>query len=174
MRRKILVGLAALVLLALGVAAGYALALVRHPGRLVTIKLNNPGDPGVRPEHWQFPEAQRVKWTEGGNIATLGQALPGPAGGLFVTPASFDDVLKFYSERFGPDGTRVDFQGAGTNIDFAAVHCLHVDDSNKPEGKGARTVRLQTFSRKTVDYRVVVVVSRAEGDAHTHIVLVHQ
>lgn len=123
-------------------------------------------------EAWHYPGAESNGSGSAGGPGLLRlNAGPVRRAGL-TTPDSFEDVLGFYAGHAGYDWRTAGVSGARATraglLDEEAL--VYSTDSTRPDGK-PRPVRVQAVGRRTATHDVTVVISRAEGEEHTHVVL---
>ena len=128
-----------------------------------------PDTPGVLPpppaDHWTYPDSKELM-RSGDQEKFLA---------VFVTPDDFDAVARFYHRQISqagglPEGN-IDALRAGlSSSGFGRGTYCYAVDAGQPDGK-PRKARDATFAVRSQGYDLNVFVSRAEGEAYTHITL---
>ena len=119
-------------------------------------------------DHWTYPGSALVART-GLNQSVFT---------ILATPDDFDSVARFYSDRIGAT------TGLGDNFDpqrnetvtrgFAWGTYTRASDSRQmTDGVSPRKVRVWAFEVRSQVYDLNVVVNRAEGEAHTHVIITY-
>jgi hypothetical protein len=143
-------------LLALAAVLAAPLALAQKGRRVPT--------PGFRALLYPF----RV---EGGS----GQGGSGHGHARFVTAHDLADVVAFYERATGEKLTP-DEPGAGEASEGSAGSRFFCDDSAGPPRTGSpqrprRPLAVRFLSKHTATYDLALVITRAEGERYTHVVL---
>ena len=110
MRKRLLLTVAILVVVALAFGAGVLVQQRHQLARVGAIKifardfvgLDDPVPPSPPWDEWLYPKADAIGSSQGQDLTTGGQ-LAQPAGryAVLVTPDAFEDVARFYAEE-GP------------------------------------------------------------------------
>jgi hypothetical protein len=131
---------------------------------------------------WQYPDSKEQGSSKGGGGLMNGVTV-GPIYSVeLTTPDDLDKVLKWYAKKFGgeiiavPTGSG-SLGGFDSNNKDDPVINGNVILSNRPsDDRGAgslRPVKMKVISVRTPRYDLVVNVSRAEGESHTHVVVTY-
>jgi len=183
MRRLALV-LAILVLTAGAFAAGYYL----HSWRGTTNTSFMPWQKAqlkTPPEwtEWQYPDSKEQGSGKGGG-GTVNGLTAGPIYSVsLTTPDDLDKVLKWYAKKFDNDIIAVP-TGSGSlgkmNTENKEDPIINADvllastRPNEERDNGTlRPVQMKVISVRTPRYDLVINVSRAEGESHTHIIVTY-
>ena len=113
---------------------------------------------------WQYPGIKMphgATMSDGGNPATPSTKLQT----VMTTPDSFEQVLKFYSKKFG-----VEQDGDKTVIKPDAADPKSVTTQDDSQN---RPMKLHVFTINKQETSTTLVVSRADGEKETHIVWTH-
>ena len=113
---------------------------------------------------WQYPNIKMphgATMSDGGNPATPSTKLQT----VMTTPDSFEQVLEFYSKKFG-----VEQEGEKTVIEPDAADPKSVTTQDDSQG---RPVQVHVFTINKQESSTTLVVSRADGEKETHIVWTH-
>jgi hypothetical protein len=186
MRRRIMVVIAAVVLLlgaiALGVLAQqrYQLARIRAGENLARdlAGLNDPVPPAPGWEEWQYPKARVMGSAASAAVSVSGK--PAHAGGhyaVLVTPDDFETVALFYTSRmkFADAAAMARSRSAvSSEGNIQGESSVVLDDSREAqENANAEDVRAKCLAYRSPSYDVTVFLSRGAGDSHTHIMLLY-
>jgi hypothetical protein len=179
---KFVLAVAVLVLIAGAFAGGYYLCYWQNPAQIVA---NPPKErkPTAPPDwkEWQYPDSQEGNSGKGGG-GMMGGVSVGPIYDVVLTTS--DDLVKvhaWYAKKFDSEIIAVP-TGAGSNtkmnsedkddpiinFDVTLDNTLPKDDRDKG---GARPVRAKVISIRTPRYALAINISRADGEAHTHIII---
>ena len=124
-------------------------------------------------ETWHYPGAVSNGSNSAGARGLLNLSVAPARSTLLATPDSFEDVMRFYAGKAGLNWATAGTSGAQSArtglLDGESL--VYMTDSTRLGDGQPRPVRLQTLGRRTVTYDVAVIVSRAEGEGHTHVVL---
>jgi hypothetical protein len=138
--------------LALGFAAGLAY-LTFH--RAVT---------GGSLEDWHYPGATSTSTSGAGVGSPFGPPLM-TRGSMQATTDSFTDVAQFYATKMG-----MNLPSSGTGSRASGTESVtYQADSTGP--RGPRPVKSQAFARRERGGSVVVFITRADDEDHTHVLL---
>jgi hypothetical protein len=166
--KRVGLGLAAILLLAVGFGAGW-LTRGQASGQSTA-----PGQPGEvsrvgwqptkedDPVFWRYPKGDPAGSSQGGPQYIA----------RFTTPDDIATVAAWYGERLGsgaiPVGQAGTGSGGGPDLYFAAC-----DDSFRPGSVPAapRGVKVGVGARSSPASAVTVALSRADGEDRTHIVV---
>jgi hypothetical protein len=145
-------GLGLLAGLAFGFAAGLAY-LTFH--RAVTV--------GAL-EDWHYPGASSTSTSGAGVGSPFGPPLM-TRGSMQTTPDSFEQVLQHYALKMNVSTAT---SGSGSRAS-GNESVTYQSDSRGP--RGPRPVKSQAFARRERGGSVVVFITRADGEEHTHVLL---
>jgi hypothetical protein len=134
--------------------------------------------------YWSYPDAELQSGGSGGGITLNDEILIPPTyKAIWTTPDSFEDVIRFYSEHLGfEDSDRfmerqpIAGQGyRGTDTADGPDFKHHIRDNRIPNELRdiLRPVRVESFVRRCRSYFLTVFITRADGENHTHIVVVY-
>jgi hypothetical protein len=188
--RKLVSVLAILVLVGAAFAGGYYLHLCQSMGHVVAIGevpslVSTEPRPAKPPEWtaWQYPGSTEGGSSKGGG-GTLNRVRVGPIYSVILTtPDDLDKVLEWYANKFDSEIIAVP-TGSGS---MSRVNTANQDDpvingnvmlaSDRPSDDRAqgrwRPVRMKVISVRTPRYDLVLNVSRADGESHTHVVVTY-
>jgi len=141
--------------LAFGFAAGLAY-LTFH--RAVT---------GESLEDWHYPGATSTSTSGAGVGSPFGPPLM-TRGSMQTTTDSFADVAAHYAKKAGVDVQSVQASGSGSRASGESSVSYQAD-SHGP--RGPRPMKSQAFARRDRGGSVVVFITRADGEDHTHVSL---
>jgi hypothetical protein len=181
---------AIVVLIALAFAGGYILRLWQSaphtPGTAQAlfgaVKAPKPKAPPEWTE-WRYPGSTEQGSSKGGG-GTMNGLTVGPIDSVILTtPDDFEKVLEWYANKFDSPVIAVP-TGSGSlgkfnteNTDDPIINANVMLASNRPgdeRDKGTwRPVRMKVISARTPRYDLVINVSRAEGESHTHVVVTY-
>ena len=108
-------------------------------------------------DEWRYPQAKMphgARMSDGGNASL--QSLKCSA--VLTTPDPIEKVIAFYSDKLKDDPAKDKIEGKSVN---------DLDDSPR------RPITLRVFSVNTASSSTSLVISRAEGEAETHIAWSH-
>ncbi len=117
---------------------------------------------------WEYPGAKRLSAWRGGPLQTA----------LYVTSDDLAKVLKHYGEKLGHD-LPVDVAATGGNLKAETDRqTASFNDSFQPFDEKAkkyppRPVAMHVAVQNTKAYTVTLVISRVDGEKHTHIALTY-
>jgi hypothetical protein len=126
-------------------------------------------------EQWAYPGAKKVASASGGAVWVGNQAVTQHYGHAYETADGLDKVVQFYAAKLGNVGSRSapGMTGSFTTSDPQDVHnALYVADGLPPTTP-ARSLQVQSFGLRTLDYDVAVFVSRADGEDKTHVLVIY-
>lgn len=130
-------------------------------------------------DEWKYPDISYEFSTATGASGHIGGESFRPQT-CFVgaTKDDFEKVVKYYAEKCGPDQSETEIGGGtDTGIHGRVQSCRYLDDSARPfdgNRQEVRPVKLKMFALQSKEFNLTVTLSRAEGEAETHIVIVHQ
>ncbi|MFL5341420.1 MAG: hypothetical protein ACJ8F7_14845 [Gemmataceae bacterium] len=179
MRRFILRSIVVLMVGALGAGIGYAVGYARGQwyGFAAACDVAAAEKP-ANWDDWKYPNISRQFTTSthgGGHLA--GRAFRPQSCMVAATSDDFGKVVQHYAAKCGPEESRMNFGGVGLQLSGSMTNCRHLDDSARPSAGGEnppRPVSLKAFALQTGEFALTVIVSRAEGEKETHVILVHQ
>lgn len=186
MRRRILISAATIAAAAVAFGAGvvvqrqYQLAPIRVAEAAVRdlTGLDDPVPPAPPWDEWHYPNAEVKASVQGSSLRVMGE-LVRPAGryAVLVTTDEFEDVARFYAAKThfeAPDAmakSRSAVSSYGT-LQGESNHLLDdFDDPNDPQK--SRPVRAKCMIRRCPSYDLTVFITRADGEAQTHVVLLY-
>jgi hypothetical protein len=188
--RKLGAVLAVLVLVGVAFAGGYYLHLYQSVGRAVGIaevlspaaKAPKPAKPPEWTE-WQYPGSAEGGSSKGGGGTANGVSVGPIYSVILTTPDDLDKVLEWYAKKFGNEIIAVP-TGSGSlgemntaNADDPIINANVMLASGRPSDDPARgtwrPVRMKVISVRTPRYDLVINVSRAEGESHTHVIVTY-
>jgi hypothetical protein len=116
---------------------------------------------------WEYPGAKKLSLQVGGPLVT----------GVYVTTDDLAKVLKFYGEKLGTDLAPKEPTAGGVE-GSADKQTASVQDSVRPFDDKAKTyplrdVAIHVGTQNAKGYAVTLVVSRAKGEDHTHVVITY-
>jgi hypothetical protein len=116
---------------------------------------------------WEYPGAKKLSGQVGGPLVT----------GVYVTGDDLAKVLKWYGEKLGTDLAPREPTAGGVE-GGADKQTASFQDSVRPFDDKAKTypprdVAVHVGVQNTKGYAVTVVVSRARGEDHTHVVITY-
>lgn len=179
MRRMVLLSIALLAVWTVGAGIGYFVGYQRgnwHGFAAVCEK--SAVEQSANWEDWKYPNISQQFATSsaaGGHVA--GQAFRPQTCLVWATSDDFEKVVQHYATKCGPEQSRIDFEGSGQQLRGGVTNCRHLDDSKRHVASGEyppRPVKLKTFALQTAEFALTVIISNAEGEKETHIILVHQ
>jgi len=185
MNRWILIGVA-VVIVAVSFCAGL---LVQRQYQLASINaaeeifrditgLDDPVPPAPLWEDWMYPDAESKGSVTGSELRIKGKLIR-PAGryAVFVTPDDFETVAGFYADKTGFENvddaasSRSAVSSSGT-LQGESNHLLDdFEDAVQPQK--SRPVRVKCLIRRCPSYDMNVLINRADGENHTHILLLY-
>lgn len=186
MRRRILITVA---MIAAGAVAFGAGVMVQRQYQLAPIRvaeaavrgltgLDDPVPPAPPWEEWRYPNAEFKASIQGSSLRVMGE-LVRPAGryAVLVTTDEFEDVARFYAGKThfeAPDAiakSRSAVSSYGT-VQGESNHLLDdFDDPSDPQK--SRPIRAKCMIRRCPSYDLTVFITRADDEAHTHVVLLY-
>ena len=188
--RKFTSVLAIAVLIGVAFAGGYFLRLWQSTGHAVGMaEVFSVASKGPKPKappewtEWQYPESTEGGSSKGGG-GTVNDLSVGPIYSVILTtPDDLDKVLEWYAKKFDSEIIAVP-TGSGSlsrmnteNQDDPIISANVLLASNRPSNdrdKGPwRPVRMKVISVRTPRYNLVINVSRAEGESHTHVIVTY-
>jgi len=158
----------------IGVAAAAAQPLLDFTRGLST----EGGESGPAPplEHWRYPGAIDHGSGRGSSLAINGKVVtPAPEYLVLATADDYEQVAAHY-------GTKLGFVAAGdfgisgmTNkTSTESGFQLALADGKDPgPGSEARPVRVLCLRQTCASYTAVAFITRAENEAHTHVILLY-
>ncbi len=179
MRRRLLIGVGLLNLFAAGIGLGmfvqYRLQLgvaeaATRPFLEFARGMSGEGasEPAPPLEHWRYPGATEQGRGRGPSLAINDQTVkPASEHLMFTTPDDYDKVLSFYGSKGGNTSGI-----SGDAITGIRIY-LSQADGRDPVTNGPRPVRVQCLRETRASYDVVVFITRAEKEAHTHVILLY-
>jgi len=126
-------------------------------------------------QEWKYPGITvEVSTSRGMEGHILGQVIRPQVCFIGTTPDEFDKVVAHYAEKCPESRLPAEFGTEG--VRGTVVQSNQLDDSctSTRRGNPPRPVKLKGFAVQTASYSLVVIISRAEGEKETHILLVHQ
>jgi hypothetical protein len=188
MRKRLLIGICLLALFAAGVGLGMfvqyrlQIAVAEATARQVLDLARgfagegDPGPPAPALEDWHYPGAIEQGSIKGTSLEINGQIVkPAPIYVLWGTPDDYDKVVAFYAEKGG--FKQIGGQGFEGNTRGESNVVLS-DDWNperNPDGSGkSRPIRALCLRRRCGSYDLAIFITRAQGEGHTHIVLLYE
>ncbi|MSR79898.1 MAG: hypothetical protein EXS11_04145 [Gemmataceae bacterium] len=192
MPKRIVATLAIIILVALAFGAGvlaqrqYQLAPIRAAEEFARSKLvwdsftglDDPIPPAPRWEAWLYPDAKSKGSIQGSSTRLMGK-LVRPAGSyaVFVTANKFEDVAHFYAEQSNfedVDNVAKSKLAVSSHGNFKGESNHLLDDFvDATDPQKSRPVRVKCMLRRCSSYDLTVFISRAEGENHTHILLLY-
>jgi hypothetical protein len=186
MRRRFLIGISVLVLFGTGFGVG---VLVQYR---LQIGLNaadarsfldfarglsgEGGESGPAPslEYWRYPGAAEHSSGRGPSLVINGQTVkPAAEYLLLATTDDYQKVAAYYGTKLGFRATG-DFgiSGMTNQTSTEAGFQLALADGQDPDLPGnARPMRVLCLRQSCASYSVVVFITRADKEGHTHVIL---
>jgi len=123
-------------------------------------------------DDWRYPDAHEQGKLEGTSVEINGrQVIPPPYGARWTTSDDYDKVVAFYAGKGGFKHTNGQYFEANTQGESNIV----LSDDQLPDGSvKSRPVHALCLRRRCASYDLTVFISRAETEAHTHIVLLYE
>jgi hypothetical protein len=115
-------------------------------------------------EDWMYPGATSTSSTGAGVATPFGPPMM-TRGSMQTTTDSFTDVAQHYATRMG---VSLPASGSGSRASGDSSVTYHAD-SQGPEGP--RPMKSQAFARRERGGSVVILITRADGEDDTHILL---
>lgn len=126
----------------------------------------------VNLDSWKYP-AMTVDSSQIGITGHVAGIIFNPQNFLKGTsPDQFDQVVSFYAQRC-PE-SRVDVGLGAQHVDSSVIQSISIDDGVRAIGGFARPVRIMTFAVQTDTFDLFIMISRADTEAETHILLIQQ
>jgi hypothetical protein len=192
MKKLALIVVGLLASLAVGAAGGYAVGRHGLPGSPADAKTGEsapdwkdlPGSPADAKtgesapdwKEWKYPECSEHESSTGGGTQTSSGGVPPHFCLVMATPDDYERVLRYYGDKAGIPGLEQG-SGAGTKVNTGGPQ-VHVEewfvlnDSHPPNrATQSRPVKMKMFGRRTLTYDLTMLISRANDEKHTHIVL---
>ncbi len=186
--RKFSVIIGALLIFLIGSIFG---ALIRHglqnfANGIARSYLGFGQPPAAAPpiEFWAYPHAELQSGGSGGGVSMNGELVfPTTHKAIWTTPDRFEDVILFYARQLDfkePNELLIrqpvaanDYRGGLTADGPDDKH--HIKDNGIPNQSPAvpRPARIETLVRRCRSYFLTVIITRADRDNHTHIVVVY-
>jgi hypothetical protein len=189
MRKRILIGIGLLALFAAGVGLGM---VVQYPIQLGVADAvlrpffeafygGGPSGPAPPLEQWRYPGAADQSFGQAPMLSFNGQ-VPTPQPEFFAstTVDDYEKVAAHYGAKLGF------FDGAIDTSGFGLMGTIFVHNSNagfqtlvtdgkvpRPLQENDRPVRAVCLRQTCRSYDVVVFITRAEKEEHTHIILLY-
>jgi hypothetical protein len=180
MRRRFLIGVGLLSLFAAGIGLGMFLhyklqiGVAEAVARLArgVVGEDKPGPPAPPLEDWRYPGADEKSSTGGMSLEVNGQVVkPAPTYVVWVTPDGYDQVAAFYGGKGGFSQT----SGVGITSSTRGESNVVVGDDQNPDRPGTlRPVHAVCLRRRCGSYDLVVFITRAQNEGHTHIVVLYE
>ena len=187
MRSRVLIILGVLILVALAFGAGL---LTQRYFQLVVISetVDTIVGPAEQPPElvaFAFPNSEfQFKGSAGGATSNRGVVIHAPQIGMWTTSESFEDVIVHYARTMGFQRetnieNRQSLINAASYLDLGKADASSkalIRDNSKPESAyppSLRSVRIECLVKRTRTYHVNVMLSRADDDELTHIVVVY-
>ncbi len=188
LRKFILVAISAFSVIGLAFCAG--LVAQRHVELLAIDRTVNHivGDAEQPPllEEFAFPNSKlHSKVSSGGATSDRGIEIHNPQVGLWSTPEPFENVVKYYVQRLqfkkvADPAERLAKMKASGHLALGGANAssqVFVRDNSRPESgdfpKSLRSVRLECLVQRTRSYHLNIVVSRADDEDSSHIVIIY-
>jgi hypothetical protein len=180
MKQRIFIIGGFLVAIVLGLGIGYLAGRNSLPRQELTENAADlkPEDVERVGQDWKYPGCSAHDSSQGGG-GKIGSAIVSPHYCLVMTtPDDYEAVLKFYADKTGipslvagtGGGSRGSFDSKTGSLETWFV----LNDSLSPEGPNrSRTVKAKMFGKSTPTYDLTILVSRANDEKHTHIVLAY-
>jgi hypothetical protein len=174
MKKYVLIVLGLLASLAVGAAGGYAVGRHRFPG--------SPGDAKTAEaapdwQEWKYAGSSEHDSLTGGGTQTSSGAVPPHFCLVMTTEDDYEKVLRYYADKTGVASLEAGGSGGGTRFNFGpngayAEEWFVLNDSRSPNSANQdRPVKMKMFGRRTLTYDLTMLISRANDEKHTHIVL---
>jgi len=188
MRRRFLIGIGALALFGAGfgvgmfvqyrLQVGVAAAAARPFLDFARGLSGEGGESGPAPplEHWSYPGATEHGRGRGPSLVINGQTVkPAPEYLLLATTDDYQKVVTHYGSKLGfVAASDFGLSGMTNKTSTEAGFQLAFADGQDPGTAGnARPVRVQCLRQTCVSYSVVVFITRAETEGHTHVILLY-
>jgi hypothetical protein len=185
MRNRVLIIVAAIAVAVLLFSAGI---LVQREFQLAQIRnieifardlagLDEPVPPAPRWENWQYPHAKSLSHIQGSATRVM-EELVRPAGhyAVCVTTDAFEDVARFYAEKAHfdePDEVAQSRLATSSHGTLTESNHWMDDDTAAADAQQSRPVRSKCMIRRCPAYDLSVFITRADGEAPTHIVVLY-
>lgn len=137
-------------------------------------------------EEWAFPNSTLLsKASSGGVTSGRGVEIHNPQVGIWVTPASFESVVKHFAERLqfkkvGDAEERLAKIKASGYLELGGASAssqIFVRDNSRPESGGfppsLRSVRLECLVQRTRAYHINIVISKVDDEDTSHIIMIY-
>ncbi len=188
LRRRFLIGIGVFAILGAGVGIGMfvqyrfqigVIARASQPFLDFARGLSGEGGPSGPPpamEHWRYPGATEQSSGRGPSLEANGQTVK-PASQYLVlaTADDFQKVAAYYGTKLGLGGV-YDGQFGGMNR-TSTEHGfqLAIADGLDPRAgpQTVRPVRVQCLRQTCASYGMIVFITRADKETHTHVVLLY-
>lgn len=186
MRKRLLIAAGVTALFAGGIGIGI---LVQREMQLARIRagenfarelagLNDPIPAAPDREEWLYPRAKVKGQLESAAVRISGE-LVRPAGhyAVLVTGDDFETVARHYSDKLkfsDPEAiakSQLAFSSEG-NVQGESVHLLD-DQRGEGDPQSARALRTKCLVRRCPSYDLTVLLTRAEGERETHIIVLY-
>jgi hypothetical protein len=119
-------------------------------------------------EDWHYPGATSTSTSGAGVGSPFGPPLM-TRGSMQMTTDSFDDVTAHYAKKMGVNSNLQSGSTSGSRASGSESVTYHVD--NHGPTRGPRPMKSQAFARRERGGSVVVFITRADGEDHTHVLL---
>ena len=132
-----------------------------------------PSGPAPPLEHWRYPGATEHGSGRGPSLAIKGQTVkPAPEYLVLATADDYKKVAAHYGTTLG-FGARSDFGHTNQTSTEHGFQLALTDGQDPGPASKARPVRVLCLRQTCGSYSVVVFITRAEKEAHTHVVLLY-
>jgi hypothetical protein len=137
------------------------------------------GPPAPPVDDWRYPDAAEQGRTKGGSLEVGGQTVkPAPFYVLWTTPDDYEKVVAFYGEKCGVGptpggGIGTKFQATADKVQTEVNFSLR-DERVPTASLDSRPVRVLCLRQRCGSYDVAVFITRAQGEKHTHIILLYE
>jgi hypothetical protein len=132
---------------------------------------------------WQYPDSKEQASGKGGGGTANGVTV-GPIYSVELTTTDdLDKVLQWYAKKFNNDIIAMPTGGGGqskfdsNNPDDPIINGDVLQAGNRPSedrAKGMwRPVKMKVITLRTPRYDLVINISRAEGESHTHVIVTY-
>jgi hypothetical protein len=116
-------------------------------------------------EDWHYPGATSTSTSGAGVGSPFGPPLM-TRGSMQMTTDSFDNVTAHYATKMGLISSPGSVSGSRASGNESVTY--HADNTGP---RGPRPMKSQAFARRERGGSVVVFITRADGEDHTHVLL---
>jgi hypothetical protein len=161
--------------LQIGVAEAGAEAANRSFLPLAKVFSSEGGPSGLAPplEHWGYPGATEQNRGRGPSLVMNGQTVkPAPEYLVLATADDYTKVVDHYGSKLGFGGAS-DLRQFNRTSTEAGFQLAFTDGQDPGAASKDRPVRALCLRQTCSSYSVAVFITRAENEAHTHVILLY-